>query len=284
MGKMTKTKVNEWLIESTRKLAKKSEFASLETRVILSFVLEKKREWLVTHPDEVIEDKQLQNADQMLDRLFKGEPLPYIVGKQSFYGLDFAVNADVLIPRPETELLIEECVTWLEEHPAKRQLVDVGTGSGIIAITLADRFEDLRVTALDISEKALDVAKHNAESLKVDNQIQFLRSDLLDNITDHFDIIAANLPYIPTEKLKNLPVARYEPLLALDGGPDGLSLISQLLKQSREHIKPGGMIILEIEDDQSENSIKLVDNIMSGVEKTILNDLANHPRILKIMV
>lgn len=281
---MTKIKVNDWLIESAQLLSDHSEFASLETRVVLGYVLDKTHEWLVTHPDTLLDNIQVTKANQMVDRLIAGEPLPYLVGKQAFYGLDFCVTPDVLIPRPETELLIEECVGWLEEHPSKRMLADIGTGSGIIAITLADHFEDLQVTAIDISAKALDVAKKNAIQLKVDSQIIFLQNDLLKERTERFDVIAANLPYIPTEKLKNLPITRYEPMLALDGGVDGLDIISQLLQQSSKHIKPGGMIILEIEESQTDSAIKLVNSLLPGVEKTILNDLANHPRILKILV
>ena len=284
MGMMTKIKTNDWLIGSIRVLAEHSEFASLETRVLLCHVLDKSREWLATHPDFELTDLQLQSANQLLERIKNGEPLPYLVGKQSFYGLDFCVTPDVLIPRPETELLIEECITWLEEHPSKRKLVDVGTGSGAIALTLADRFEDLQVTAIDISEKALDVAQKNAALLKVETQIEFKQNDLLQNFPGRFDVIAANLPYIPTEKLKTLQVTRFEPLLALDGGADGLDLVKRLLQQSREHLNPGGMIILEIEEGQSESAIKMVETLLPGVEKSILNDLANHPRILKIIV
>lgn len=281
---MTKTKINDWLIESSRLLAEQSEFASLETRVILCHVLDKPREWMVTHPNYELNDLQLQNANRLFAQIMNGEPLPYLVGKQSFFGLDFIVTPDVLIPRPETELLIEECIAWLEEHPSRRKLADIGTGSGAIAITLADRFEDLQITAIDISEKALQVAQRNAITLKVASQIEFLQNDLLDNCPDRFDVIAANLPYIPSEKLKSLAVTRFEPLLALDGGPDGLVFIKQLLQQSREHLNPGGMIILEIEEGQSESINLLVEQILPGVEKAILNDLANHPRILKIVV
>ncbi len=284
MGMMTKTKTNDWLIGSTKELAEHSEFASLETRVILCHVLDKSREWLATHPDFELNEPQLQSANQLLERIKNGEPLPYLVGKQSFYGLDFYVTPDVLIPRPETELLIEECITWLEEHPSKRKLVDVGTGSGAIALTLADRFEDLQVTAIDISEKALDVARKNASLLKVESHIEFKQNDLLQNLPGRFDVIAANLPYIPTGKLKALQVTRFEPPLALDGGADGLDLIRRLIQQSREHLNPGGMIILEIEEEQSISGLKMVEAFLPGVEKSILNDLANHPRILKIIV
>lgn len=284
MGMMTKTKINEWLIESTRLLADHSEFASIETRVLLCHVLDKSREWIVTHPEFELEESQIEQASRLVNRIIDGEPLPYLVGKQAFYGLDFVVTPDVLIPRPETELLIEECITWLEEHPNKRLLADIGTGSGAIAVTLADRFEDLKVTAIDVSEKAIEIAQLNAKLVKVDSQIDFVQNDLLSNYSGRFDLIAANLPYIPSEKLKSLPVARHEPILALDGGLDGLDLIKKFLQQSGEHLKPGGMIILEIEESQSDSAQKLVNTLLPGVKTSILNDLANHPRILKIMV
>ncbi len=281
---MTKIKVKNWLLDSAKQLTPNSEFPFLETQVLLSFVLSKSREWLVSHPDEELSEDQVEQADQVLLRLKNGEPLPYITCKQAFFGLDFIVTPDVLIPRPETEHLVEDCIEWLEEHPQKRAMVDVGTGSGMIAITLADRFCDLKITAIDISEKALAIAQNNAELHHVDEQIRFLHGDLLDGCSQRFDLIAANLPYIPAKELATLAVAKYEPLLALDGGAEGLDLISKILTQCPDHIKPGGMIILEIESSQGEAVFKLASKVFPQAKISILDDLAQHPRILKILV
>ncbi len=281
---MTKTKINDWITNSAKQLALQSEIPILESQVILAYVLQKPREWLVTHPDDELNDPQLKDANENLSRLIGGVPLPYITGKQAFFGLEFMVNPDVLIPRPETEQLVEECIQWFEEHPTRRKMVDVGTGSGVIAVTLADRFNDLEVTAVDVSPQALEIASQNAAKFGVDQNIKFLQNDLLEKCGQRFDLIAANLPYIPRSILKDLPVARQEPLLALDGGEDGLALISRLLKQCEEHIKPGGLIILEIESTLSESVLELAETLLPYGKNTLLNDLAKLPRIIKIQV
>ena len=281
---MTKTKINEWLGKSVNQLSGVSEFPALETQVVLAYVLNTTREWLITHPDAELEGIQTEKADLLLSRLRDGEPLPYITGRQAFYGLDFFVNPDVLIPRPETELLVEECIQWLEAHPSRRKVADIGTGSGVIAVCLADHFQDINIYAVDISEKALQLAGQNANLFHVDKRIRFCQSNLLENCHEQFDLIAANLPYIPTSTLKELAVARFEPLLALDGGENGLDFISKLLTQSPNRLRPGGMIILEIEANQSEDVQQLAKNSFPHAQITLLTDLANHPRILKIQV
>ncbi len=281
---MTKNSIKEWLSDSAKKIANRSEFPFLETQVLLAFVLEKKREWLITHLDDTIEPSMLNKANTQFRRLENGEPLPYIIGKQAFFGLDFFVTPDVLIPRPETEQLIEECIEWLEAHPTKRYLADVGTGSGIIPVVLADRFKDLQITAIDISTTALDVARKNADQFHVHEQISFVNSDLFQNCPYQFDLITANLPYIPSDILATLPVAKHEPLLALDGGKDGLRLIERLLSQSQEHLYPGGLLILEIESSLANSVLDLAKTLLPRASITLLNDLANLPRIIKIQV
>jgi release factor glutamine methyltransferase len=281
---MTKNNIDEWLNNALKQLEKRSEFPLLEIQVLLAHVINKPREWLISHPDEPLSDTQVQAANEQLTRLLNGVPLPYITGRQAFFGLDFVVSPDVLIPRPETEQLVEECIQWLEEHPTKRKMVDVGTGSGVIAVTLADHFDDLEVTAMDISDQALEIARQNAEQFRVDQKIVFLKNDLLDNCKKRFDLIAANLPYIPTETLKTLPVSRHEPVVALDGGEDGLDLISRLLSRCEDHIKPGGMIILEIESGQSNSVLSLANSLLPRAKTTLLFDLAKLPRIIKIQI
>lgn len=282
MGTTKKIKVKEWLFGSTKLLSSHCEFPNIEARVLLSHVLEKPHEWLVAHSELELDEPQQYEADLLLDRLKNGEPLPYLIGKQSFYGHEFQITPDVLIPRPETELLVEECIKWLEENPGKRIMADVGTGSGAIAITLALHFNDLHVTAVDVSPKALVVARNNANTFKVSNKVTFIQANLLKNCSESFDLIAANLPYIPSEKLKNLSVSAHEPLLALDGGEEGLELIKELLHESKSHINPDGLIILEIEEGQSKELCSIVSELFPMKKFDILNDFAKHPRILKI--
>ena len=278
------SRIEDWTNESTHLLRGLSDSPLLEVEVILSYVLKKPRAWIVTHPDTELDAANLEHANHLIGRLIKGEPLPYLTGTQAFYGLDFIVTPDVLIPRPETELLVEECIKWLEKNLTKRLMADVGTGSGIIAVTLADRFCDLLITAIDISEKALTVAKNNATQFHVEQRIVFLQNDLLTNHQAKYDLIAANLPYIPQGIMKGLKVSKFEPTLALNGGMDGLELIRRLLEQIRKNIDPGGLIILEFQYDQAKEVEKLAKAHFPSAKISILNDLAGHPRISKIQL
>jgi len=278
------SRIEDWTKESIHLLRGASDSPLLEAEVILSFVINKPRAWIISHPDTELDAANLEYANHLIGRLLKGEPLPYLTGIQAFYGLDFCVNPDVLIPRPETELLVEECIKWFEKNPTKRLMADVGTGSGIIAITLADRFVDLLITAIDISEQAIAVARKNATKFQVEKRIAFLQNDLLANHQSKYDLVAANLPYIPHRALKNLKVSKFEPTLALNGGMDGLELIRRLLEQSRKNINPEGLIILEIQYDQAKEVEKLAKERFPSAKISILNDLAGHPRISKIQL
>ncbi|MCX6053931.1 MAG: peptide chain release factor N(5)-glutamine methyltransferase [Chloroflexi bacterium] len=281
---MTKIEIKDWLKDSAAVLNGHSDFPFMESQVLLSFVTGQPREWLISHPESSLSEEQVTQLNSSRDRLLKGEPLPYLVGKQAFFGLDFLVTRDVLIPRPETELLVEEAIQWLEDHPSRRKIIDIGTGSGIIAITLADHFQDADITAVDISATALALAERNAELHRVKDRIQFRLNDLLTGNPCQYDLILANLPYIPTQILDQLPVSRFEPRLALDGGKEGLDLIGRLLDQSVKKIHPSGLILLEIETDQSEACLKMTREYFSNCEVSVLLDLAKHPRILKIQL
>ena len=163
----------------------------------------------------------------------------------------------MLIPRPETELLVERALGWLRDHPDRRAAADVGTGSGCIAVTLARHTPDLRVAAVDRSPAALDVTRQNARAHGVDARIDFFQADLLGSVPGPFDLICANLPYIPTADVNDLAVARHEPRLALDGGPDGLDLIHRLLAQLPARLSPGGLALFEIEYRQGQSAAAL---------------------------
>jgi release factor glutamine methyltransferase len=281
---MTKSSIQDWLRESTILVKNISEHPILELNSILASVLERKREWLVTHSAELLSLEQIRKLNNLRGRLINGEPLPYLVGKQAFFGLDFIVTPAVLIPRPETELLIEEAIAWLELNPRCRKAVDVGTGSGAIAVALADRFSNLIVSAIDISDKALDVARQNSFQLNVDKNITFFQGNLLDGIEEKFNLIAANLPYIPTKTLEQSPALRFEPSLALDGGKDGLDLIRALLKQSTTRVTSPGLILLEIEASQGETCRSNAAETFPNAKIDILQDLADLPRIIKIIL
>lgn len=279
---MTKTNLQTWLHETQKKLQGVSDSPFVETYAIASFVLARPKEWLVAHPDEEPPRQLLEIMDSLINRLLEGEPLPYLLGKQSFFGLEFEVTPDVLIPRPETELLVEEAIKWLRLHPHRRSMIDIGTGSGVIPITLADQFDDLIAHAVDISTDAIDVANRNILKYNFQERIHAYPNDLLTGISDTFDLITANLPYIPTSRLQSLAVSRFEPLEALDGGPDGYALIRSLLGQAPKNLKPGGLILLEIDDSHSLMASIETTNFLPSAKITVINDLAQKPRLLII--
>jgi release factor glutamine methyltransferase len=277
----TKIDLQSWINQAIIALSN-SETPFLEVQVIAAFVLNKSREWIIAHSDEVLSEAQLEQLDSCITRLQKGEPLAYITGSQAFFGLDFAVSPAVLIPRPETELLVEEAIQWLEQNPGRRQAADMCTGSGIIAISLANKIPDLLLTAMDISEEALAVARKNAFTHHLEHRINWLRSDLFSNSEGVFDLILANPPYIPTAVLEKLEVCKHEPRLALDGGADGLQTISQLLEQSVEHLRPGGALFFEIESSLSAQILQLSTQLVPDAKIDLHFDYANLPRLVKI--
>ena len=188
----------------------------------------------------------------------------------------------MLIPRPETELLVERALGWLREHPDRRAAADVGAGSGCIAVTLARHTPDLHVAAVDRSPAALDVTRQNARAHGVDARIDFFQADLLGSVPGSFDLICANLPYIPSADVNGLAVARHEPRLALDGGPDGLDLIRRLLAQLPTRLSPGGLALFEIEYRQGQSATALAQAAIPAARVQILPDLSGLDRILEV--
>lgn len=276
-----KTDLQTWLSQAVNSLVN-SDTPYLEAQVIAAFSLDKTREWVIGHPEFDLPQESIDTLNHSLNRLVKGEPLPYITGKQAFYGLDFVVTPAVLIPRPETELLVEEALQWLETRPSRRKVVDVCTGSGIIAVSLADTIPALHITAVDISEGALEVARQNSLLHQVNDRITFINDDLLTGIEGKFDLIVSNPPYIPTVKLADLSVSKFEPVLALDGGVDGLQVIYRLLQQSCDHLLPGGALFFEIESTLSEPTLQLAEQYFPGAEIKLLYDYADLPRLVRI--
>jgi release factor glutamine methyltransferase len=192
------------------------------------------------------------------------------------------LTPDVLIPRPETELLVETALDWFSRYPGKVRVAEAGTGSGCIAISLAVNHPDLTITATDISPQALTLARENAKLHNVSDRINFIENDLFNRMTGQFDLICANLPYIPTDTLQQLDVYQREPTLALDGGTDGLDLIRRLLDQAVDLLADRGLILLEIEDRQGEQMIRLAREKFSEAHVKVKPDLAGKPRLLAI--
>ena len=283
----------------------RSRLASIDAGLItasglLGHVLGLTRAQVLTRPERLLSTEQAATFEALVARAALGEPLAYLTGRREFYGLDFEVDRHVLVPRPETELLVDRV---LAARPAR--VLDVGTGSGCIAVTLAVRLPQAAITASDLSPTALAVARRNAQRHGVAQRITFMQSDLLDTFqppTSHlssltsdlrpptsafqptFDLIAANLPYIDPNELTTLPVARFEPRLALDGGPGGLALIERLLRQAPAVLAPRGRVLLEIGASQGPAALALARSAFPAAAARIEQDLAGLDRLLIIEV
>ena len=252
--------------------------------ILLAHVLQKPKTWVLAHPETHLNPDQKAHLERLVRRLQAGEPLPYLTGKQAFFGLDFAVSPAVLIPRPETELLVEEALNWLDAHPEAKTVLDVGTGSGCIAITLATRKPWLTITATDLSPEALEIAEKNAETHQVKSQIFFAQADLLPAGNQSFDLVCANLPYIPSAKLEQVNTLGFEPTMALDGGTDGLSLIRRLLEQLPSRLKRPGLVLLETEATLGAQTLALAKKAFPQADIRLLQDLAGLDRLVRIEV
>jgi release factor glutamine methyltransferase len=259
-----------------------SDTPSLDGQVLLAHILSKPRSWVMAHSDHELTAYQQEVLLASTNRLASGEPLPYVLGHWEFYGLDLEVSPDVLIPRPETELLVEKSLDWLESKPGSRSAIDVGTGSGCIAISLLMRFRDLHMVATDISSSAIAVAQHNAARFSVADRVDFVCCDLLPSDNQAFNLIVANLPYIPTDTMKNLPIHGKEPALALDGGSDGLELIQRLITLAPSFLSPGGLVLLEIESGQGMAALSLASDNFSRASVHVHRDLSRRDRLLEI--
>ncbi len=278
--------LGDFLIQSIPKLP--DSLTELDAQILLAHVIGHPRAWLLAHLDAPLSAPMLDSVNQAFSRLEAGEPLPYILGHWEFFGMEFDITPDVLIPRPETELMVEKAIKWLAASPERRTVADVGTGSGIIATSIAMHVPSVRILATDISYAALKIAKHNAEKFHVHHRIDFLECDLLPQHTDplptesHFDLICANLPYIPTATMKSLPIYGREPTLALDGGADGLDIYRRLLDTAPDWLAPNGMLLLEIEATQGVKALNLAYDKFSEASIALHQDYAKRDRLLEI--
>lgn len=276
--------IGEALAAARQRLTPTSETALLDARLLLSFVIGQPSAWLYAHSDNLLTPEQTNKFSSLIEQRATGMPIAYLTGTCGFYHWDFVVTPDVLIPRPETEHLIEAAQAWLKNRQGEElKIVDVGTGSGIIAVSLALLFPQASVTAIDVSLAALEIAKLNASRLGAGN-IEFRHGNLLNGLPSDFqvDLIAANLPYIDRDEMLTLEVAKWEPHLALDGGIGGLDLIRDLLHQAPVHLKPSGLILLEIGAGQGEATRQLALAVFPNAVVEVKQDLAGLDRIVSI--
>jgi release factor glutamine methyltransferase len=250
--------------------------------VLISRTLNKTKSWVLAHGEYRLTPEEIQKLEDNLNKYLQGVPLPYLLGEWDFYGRRFLLTPEVLIPRPETELLVELAASFGKQK-GSLSIIDVGTGSGIIAVTLAAELPCARVIAVDISMAALKIARKNAQ-LHHQERITFIQSDLMSPIKGQFDLICANLPYIPSETLKSLEVAKWEPQLALDGGQSGLDYIEQVLFQAKWNLAHGGMVLLEIESSLGRESLDRAKRILPEAKHRLHQDLTGKDRVLEIQL
>jgi len=257
----------------------KIEDASLEAELLLRHTLKLDRAALYTEPDRLLTKRQEENYRQFIERRLQGEPSAYITGHREFFGLDFFVNKNVLIPRPETELLVEQTILRAGNYQ-NPVIVDVGTGCGAIAVSLAVHLPQAKIYAIDISPAALQVARRNYRKHKVGNKITFLAGDLLEPLPAPADIIAANLPYVLTTDVPKVNTSGFEPMLALDGGVDGMDVIKRLILQAKDKLQPGGCLLMEIGMGQSKATADLLESIYPTAKIDIVPDLSGIERVV----
>lgn len=228
----------------------------VHSELIAAFVLNKSRTYVRAFNQNLVSDKQEELFKTVLNEKLKGRPLAHIIGSCEFMGRLYNVSPTVLIPRPETEELIEKSLKQLKMR-LPGTILDLCTGSGCIAISLAFLFHGAKITAVDISPEALDTALLNARNLNVAKRINFVKSDLFENVNTSFDFIISNPPYIPTDVIETLsPEVRCEPHIALDGGKDGLDIIKKIAAQAYEHLNSEGLLALEIGCGQAPKVVK----------------------------
>jgi release factor glutamine methyltransferase len=275
--------IKEVLNHASGKLAAVTNRPRLEAELLLAHLLEHSRVFFHAHPEMLLTPAQAEDYVSLVQRRASHEPLPYITGHIEFYGRKFVVTPDVLIPRPETELLVERALAWIEPQKVVRA-VDVGTGSGCIAVTLAAEAPALRIVATDLSANALRVARSNARRHSVENRIQSVQADLLGALSGPFDLIVSNPPYVARDEWNALPTSvRHEPGLALLAGPEGLDAIHRLLAQAKTMLRSGGLLLMEIGETQGDAVRVLARDIFPQADVHILKDLAKKDRLLSVM-
>ena len=263
---------------------KGSESPRLDAEVLLAHALGWKRIDLYARHGEVAPDEGRARFKELVQRRVKGCPVAYLVGRKEFFSLELEVGPAVLIPRPDTECVVDECLRLARELTAPRVL-DIGTGSGCLAVAVAKHHKTAQVTAVDVSPEALAVAGRNAAKHGVGERVRFLEGDLFGPLgaTERFDFVLSNPPYIPHGDIAGLEpgVRDYEPHAALDGGPDGYAVFDRLVAGAPAHLKPGGWLIVEIGSPQEKRARERIDAHGGYELMRAVHDGAKHPRVLR---
>jgi release factor glutamine methyltransferase len=254
----------------------------LDAEILVAHVIKSSRERLHSHPDRLLTVAQRVRLRRLTSRRAARVPVPYLVGEREFYGHMFRVTPAVLIPRPSSELLVELAIDWLKAHPDARRVIDLGTGSGAVAISVAKAIPQVRIEARDVSARALRVADDNIARHRLRRRITTVKANLL-RAAAPADVILANLPYIPEALRRIRPKElEYEPALALDGGKDGLSLIRTALAQAPAAVKPGGLLLFECDPAQTRRIVRLAQGHWPTAGLSVHKDLAGLDRVVRI--
>src|ERR1700737_3832937 len=254
----------------------------LDAEILLAHVLQSSRERLHSHPNRLLTVAQRGRLRRLTTRRAARVPVPYLVGEREFYGHMFRVTPAVLVPRPSSELLVELAVEWLKTHPQARRVIDLGTGSGAVAISVAKAVPQVRIEARDVSAPALRVAAENVASHRLRRRITLVKADLLRGAAPA-DVILANLPYIPDALRRVRPKELgFEPALALDGGKDGLALIRIALDQAPAVVKLGGLVLFECDPAQTRRIVRVAVGHWPAAQISVHKDMAGLDRVVQI--
>lgn len=255
---------------------------SIDAKVLLKFILKKDNTYIIANANKEMSRDEENELQESIQKIKDGFPLQYITHNQEFMGINFEVNQNVLIPQPDTEILVENTIGLVlgnkslenqENSKKTTRILDLCTGSGAIAISLKKYLPDVKIFASDISEKALEVARKNAKNNNV--EIEFIKSDMFENIHEKFDIIVSNPPYIKSEEIEKLSKeVQNEPKLALDGGKDGLKFYKIISREIKNYLKENGTLLMEIGYDEANEVMKLFEN------STCIKDYANNDRVI----
>lgn len=278
--------IKQIIIEKTKLLKDNNiENASNIARILLANLLNKSKEYLVINDKEELKEELVEKYNKYLKQIIEGYPLQYITHNQEFMKLNFYVDENVLIPQPDTEILVEEVINICDKKYKNKEIkiLDLCTGSGAIAISLGKYIQSAEITAIDISKKALEVATKNAKSNEV--KIKFIKSNMFEDINDKYVIIVSNPPYIETNVISELSKqVQNEPKIALDGGADGLDFYREIAQNAYKYLETNGFLVMEIGYNQKDTVIEILSNENKYKNIECIKDLDNNDRVIKAQI
>jgi release factor glutamine methyltransferase len=280
---MTPVTIKQWVDEAERSHLT-SDLPRLDAEVWASYTLNKSRSWLIGHPEFIISSEKLNYLNIGWDRIRNGFPLPYMLGEWEFYGIKLNIDPNVLIPRPETELLVDYAIYWLKHHNDVTNFLDVGTGSGCISVSILTHIRQIIAFATERHWCAIKIAQSNFSRYNLEDRARLVLTDLISGLKGRYHLICANLPYIPTPLLLSLRVAKHEPTTSLDGGGNGLVYILRLLDQIKNKMNRNSLILLEIDPNQENEIQQRALTLFNEPVIKIIRDLNGLQRLMAISV